>query len=102
VGWEILKGIDFPWPVAEMVYQHHEKRDGSGYPRGLEGAAILIEARIIAVADVVEAMISHRPYRPGFGIFPTLQEISHQKGKLYDTAVVDACLRIFMEKDFKL
>lgn len=102
VGWEILKGIDFPWPVAEMVFQHHEKLDGSGYPRGLKGDEILLEARILCVADVVEAMTSHRPYRPGFGIFPALQEISQQKGKLYDTTVVDACLRIFMEKNFEL
>lgn len=102
IGWEILKGIDFPWPVAEMVYQHHEKLDGSGYPRGLKGEEILLEARILTVADVVEAMTSHRPYRPGFGVFPALQEISRQKGKLYDAAVVEACLRIFMDKNYEL
>lgn len=100
-GWEILKGIDFPWPVAEIVYQHHEKLDGSGYPRGLKGDDILLEARILTVADVVEAMTSHRPYRPGFGIFPALQEISRNKGILYDTAVVYACLRVFMEKNYE-
>ncbi len=101
-GWEILKGIDFPWPVAEIVYQHHEKLDGSGYPRGLKGEELLLEARILTVADVVEAMASHRPYRPGFGIFPALQEISRQKGRIYDTAVVEACQRLFMEKNYEL
>ena len=101
-GYEILKGIDFPWPVAEIVWQHHEKLDGSGYPRGLKGEELLLEARILTVADVVEAMASHRPYRPGFGIFPSLQEISRNKGKLYDEQVVAACLRLFMEKGFEL
>jgi len=101
-GWEILKGIDFPWPVAEIVYQHHEKLDGSGYPRGLKGEELLLEARILTVADVVEAMASHRPYRPGFGIFPALQEISRQKGRIYDVAVVEACQRLFMEKNYEL
>ncbi|MDO9226861.1 MAG: PAS domain-containing protein [Pseudomonadota bacterium] len=102
VGYDILKGIDFPWPVAEIVWQHHEKLDGSGYPRGLKGEEILIEARILTVADVVEAMASHRPYRPGFGIFPTLQEISRNKGKLYDERVAEACLRLFMERNYEL
>lgn len=101
VGWEILKGIDFPWPVAEMVYQHHEKLDGSGYPRGLKGDEILLESRILTVADVVEAMTSHRPYRPGLGVFPALQEIFRDKGKYYDMAVVEACLRVFMEKSYE-
>lgn len=101
-GWEILKGIDFPWPVAEIIYQHHERLDGSGYPRGLKGDEILLEARILAVADVVEAMVSHRPYRAGFSIFTALQEISHNKGKLYDVAVVEACLRVFIEQNYKL
>ena len=100
-GWEILKGIDFPWPIAEIIYQHHEKLDGSGYPRGLKGDQILLEARILTVADVVEAMISHRPYRAGFGIFTALQEISHNKGKLYDTAAVEACLRVFIEQNYE-
>lgn len=101
-GYEILKGIDFPWPVAEIVWQHHEKLDGSGYPRGLKGEELLLEARILTVADVVEAMTSHRPYRPGFGIFPSLQEISRNKGKLYDEQVVEACLRLFMQKGYEL
>jgi len=100
-GHEILKVIDFPWPVAEIVYQHHEKLDGSGYPRGLKGDEILLEARILTVADVLEAMTSHRPYRPGFGIFPALQEIYRNKGKFYDAAVVEACLRLFMERDYE-
>ena len=86
--------------MAEIVYQHHEKLDGSGYPRGLKGEEILLEARILTVADVVEAMTSHRPYRPGFGVFPALQEISRNKGKFYDAAAVEACLRIFMEQNF--
>ncbi|PUE26717.1 hypothetical protein B9Z39_10340 [Limnohabitans sp. JirII-29] len=100
-GWEILKGIDFMWPVAEIVYQHHEKLNGSGYPRGLQGDAICIEARILTVADVVEAMSSLRPYRAGLGVFLALQEISRNKGVLYDTAVVESCLRVFMEKNFE-
>lgn len=101
-GYEILKGIDFPWPVADIVLQHHERLDGSGYPQGLKGEEILLEARILCVADVVDAMSSHRPYRPGFGIFPALQEVSHNKGRLYDAAAVDACLRLFLEKDYSL
>lgn len=101
-GWEILKGIDFPWPVAEIVLQHHEKLDGSGYPNGLRGDEILPEAKILCVADVVEAMASHRPYRPGFGIFPALQEISRNRGRLYDEKTVSACIRLFLEKGYEL
>ncbi len=101
-GYEILRSIDFPWPVADIVLQHHEKLDGSGYPNGLREPDILLEARILTVADVVEAMASHRPYRPGFGIFPALQEISRYKGRLYDAAVADACLRLFLEKGYSL
>lgn len=101
-AFEILKGIAFPWPIAEIVRQHHERLDGSGYPRGLSGAAIRTEARIIAVADVVEAMASHRPYRPALGIDPALAEIVAQRGTLYDAAVVDACVRLFREQGFKL
>ena len=101
-GWEILKSIDFPWPVAEIVYQHHEKLDGSGYPRGLKGDEILLEARILTVADIVEAMASHRPYRAGFGIFPALQEISRQKGIYLDLDVVKACLLLFLDKNYEL
>ena len=101
-GYDILKEIEFPWPVARMVWQHHERLDGSGYPLGLSGEDILLEARIIAVADVVEAMASDRSYRPMPGLEKALEEIGAQKGVLYDPAVVDACLRIFREKDFRL
>ena len=101
-GYDILKGIEFPWPVAEIVYQHHEKIDGSGYPRGLKGDEILLESRILTVADVVEAMASHRPYRPALGIFAALQEISLHKGTLFDARVVEACLKLFLEKRYEL
>ncbi|MCX7975165.1 MAG: PAS domain S-box protein [Candidatus Aminicenantes bacterium] len=94
-GSEILQKIDFPWPVAEIVYQHHERLNGSGYPRGLKGQDILLEAKIIAVADVVEAISSHRPYRPALGIEKALEEIVAQKGRLYDPEIVEACQRIF-------
>ena len=96
-GWEILKDIDFPWPVAEIVRQHHERLDGSGYPRGLAGGTIRLEARIIAVADVVEAMSSHRPYRPAPGLAAALEEIQAGAGKRYDAAVVRACVALFGE-----
>jgi putative nucleotidyltransferase with HDIG domain len=102
VGYNILKKIDFPWPIAQIVYQHHERLDGSGYPQGLSGKDILLEARIMAVADVVEAMASHRPYRPALGIDIALEEIEKNKGGVYDSEVVDACLRIFKEEKFKL
>jgi len=95
VGYDILKGIVFPWPLAQMVLQHHEKWNGSGYPQGLSGEDILLEARILCVADVVEAMASHRPYRPGLGIDTALDEISKNKGALYDPDVVDACVIVF-------
>lgn len=100
-AYDILKGIAFPWPIAEFVLQHHERLDGSGYPRGLKGDSILLEARILAVADVVEAMMSHRPYRASLGEEATLQEITRQRGVTYDTAVVDACLRLFRERGFQ-
>jgi len=101
VGYEILKNIDFPWPVAQIVYQHHERMNGSGYPQGLSGEQILLEARILAVADVVEAMSSHRPYRPAFELDEALKEISRNKGILYDKAVVEVCIRLFKEKNYK-
>jgi PAS domain S-box-containing protein/putative nucleotidyltransferase with HDIG domain len=102
VGHDILNGpIEFPWPVAQIVLQHHERIDGSGYPQGLSGDDIILEARILAVADVVEAMASHRPYRPPHGIDKALEEISQNKGVLYDPEVVDVCLRLFIEKRFK-
>jgi PAS domain S-box-containing protein len=101
-GYEILGNVESPWPLAEMVYQHHERMDGSGYPRNLKGEDILIEARILAVADVVESMASHRPYRPTLGIDVALEEIEKNSGTLYDRAVADACLRLFREKGFQL
>jgi PAS domain S-box-containing protein len=101
-GYEILKNVESSWPLAEIVYQHHERMDGSGYPRNLKGDEILIEARILTVADVVEAMASHRPYRAGLGIDAALNEIEKNRGTYYDDAAVDACLRLFREKGFKL
>jgi PAS domain S-box-containing protein len=101
-GYEMLKDVESPWPLAEIVYQHHERMDGSGYPRNLKGDDILMEARIMAVADVVEAMASHRPYRPGLGIGAALEEIEKNKGVIYDSAAVDTCLRLFREKGFQL
>jgi putative nucleotidyltransferase with HDIG domain len=101
IGYDILKSIDFSYPVAEIVLQHHEKIDGSGYPKGLKGDDISLEAKIICVADVVEAMSSHRPYRPALGSDKALEEISKNKGILYDTIVVNACVKLFKEKGFK-
>jgi PAS domain S-box-containing protein len=101
-GYEILKNVESPWPLAEIVYQHHERMDGSGYPRNLKGDEILMESRILSVADVVEAMASHRPYREALGIEAALEEIEKNKGILYDIAVVDACLRLFWEKGYRL
>ncbi|MCK9197362.1 MAG: PAS domain S-box protein [Syntrophales bacterium] len=101
-GYEMLKDVESPWPLAEIVYQHHERMDGSGYPQGLKGEEILMEARILAVADVVESMASHRPYRPALGLNAALQEIENNKGTLYDAEAVDACLRLFREKGFQL
>lgn len=100
-GYDILKGVEFPWPIAEMVYQHHERMDGSGYPRGLKEDEILPEARILSVADVVEAMASHRPYRAALGIEVALDEIYRNRGVLYDFQVVDVCLSIFRDGEFK-
>ncbi len=102
IGYDILKDIDFPWPIAQMVLQHHERLDGSGYPQGLKGDDILPEARILAVADVLEAMASHRPYRPGLGIEAALAEISMQRGILYDANVVDAALRLVRDQHYQL
>jgi putative nucleotidyltransferase with HDIG domain/PAS domain S-box-containing protein len=102
VGYDILKDIEFPWPVADIAHQHHERIDGSGYPQGLKGNEIRLEARIVAVADVVEAMASHRPYRPGLGIDKALDEIMKNRGKFYDPIVVDACIRLFKEKGYTL
>jgi HD-GYP domain-containing protein (c-di-GMP phosphodiesterase class II) len=101
VAFDILREIDFPWPVDRIVLQHHERLDGSGYPQGLAGEAILREARILSVADVVETIESHRPYRPGRGREEALEEIARNRGRLYDAEVVDACLRLFREKNFQ-
>lgn len=97
-----MRSVDFPWPVAEIILQHHERLDGTGYPCGLRGESILREARILAVADVVEAMSSHRPYRPGLGVMVALAEIERGSGTAYAQDVVDACLRLFREKDYRL
>ncbi len=101
VGYDILKEIEFPWPLAEIVLQHHERIDGSGYPAGLKAETIIIEARTLAVADVVEAMASHRPYRPTLGREMALEEISKNKGILYDPDVVDACVKLMKKKGFQ-
>jgi HD-GYP domain-containing protein (c-di-GMP phosphodiesterase class II) len=99
---EIMSTIEFPWPVAQMMLQHHERIDGSGYPLGLKGDNIMIEAAIMAVADVVESMASHRPYRPAFSVEKALLEIIQKRGVLYNPQVVDACTRLFSEKGFTL
>ncbi|MFA5123688.1 HD domain-containing phosphohydrolase [Zavarzinia sp.] len=99
-GFDILKGIDFPWPIAQLVRQHHEREDGSGYPQGLSGAQTLLGAKIIGVADVLEAMSSHRPYRPALGIDKALQELVKNRGRFYDPAVVDACVALFRDDGF--
>jgi putative nucleotidyltransferase with HDIG domain len=101
VGTTIIGKIDFPWPIAEIVGEHHERIDGSGYPDGLKGTEISQEARIVAVADVVEAMSSHRPYRPSLGIEAALAEITENRGTSYDADAVDACLRLFAEDRFE-
>jgi putative nucleotidyltransferase with HDIG domain len=101
VGYTILSKIDFPWPIARIVHQHHEYINGSGYPQGLSGKDILLEAKILCVADVVEAMSSHRPYRPALGLQAALEEISRKRGILFDREVVDACLRVLSDKKFK-
>ncbi len=102
VGYDILKKVDFPWPIAEIVLQHQEKIDGSGYPRGLKGDEICIEAKILGVANVVEAMSSYKSYRPALSIDEALAEIVKNKNILFDPKVVDTCIKLFKEKDFKL
>ena len=97
-GYEILSKVEFPWPIAQIVLQHHERIDGSGYPQGLRGPDILLEAKILGLADVMDAMCSHRPYRPGIGLEKALAEISQNRGILYDPEVVDACVKYFQEK----
>jgi len=98
-GYELLRAIDFPWPVAEVVRQHHERLDGSGYPRGLKGEAILLEARIVAVADAVEAMLSPRPQRPALSVGACIEELQSQAGRRYDARVVKACVKLLRERE---
>jgi HD-GYP domain-containing protein (c-di-GMP phosphodiesterase class II) len=98
IAYKILQNIDTPWPIAEIVYQHHERLDGSGYPRGLKGEEIQLAARILTVADVVEAIASHRPYRPALGVKKAVCEITRNSGILYDEKVVDACVKIIKEQ----
>jgi putative nucleotidyltransferase with HDIG domain len=100
-GYNIVKSMDLPSSIAETIVQHHERLDGSGYPNGLKGDSIILGARILAVADVVEAMVSHRPYRPAKGLDSALEEILKNRGKLYDPDIVDACVRLFSEKGFQ-
>jgi len=100
VGYDILKEIDFPWPIAKTVLQHHERINGSGYPAGLKNDEIILEAKVLAVADVVEAIASHRPYRPAFGTKEATDEITREQGILYDPAVVKSCLRLFQGKEY--
>jgi PAS domain S-box-containing protein/putative nucleotidyltransferase with HDIG domain len=102
VGHDILETVEFPWPIAQVIMQHHERLDGSGYPFGLSSKEILLEAKIIAVADAIEAIASHRPYRPALGLEKALDEVSEKKGILYDPEVVDVCLRLFNEKGYHL
>jgi putative nucleotidyltransferase with HDIG domain len=97
IGYDVLRAVEFPWPIADIVHQHHERLDGSGYPEGLSGDTILLEAKILAVADVVDSMISHRPYRAGLGLEATLAEIQKHSGQLYDPAVALACLQVMRE-----
>ena len=99
-GYEILKDISFPWPIATIVWQHHERLDGSGYPQGLGDGAILLESRIMTVADVVEAMASHRPYRPARGMEAALAEIERGRASAYDPSVVDVCIKLIREGRF--
>lgn len=99
-GYDLLRTVEFPWPVAPVLLQHHERMNGSGYPKGLMGENILLEARILAVADVVEAMSHPRPYRPAFSIHKALEEIIQHRGAVYDAQVVDACFELFANKGF--
>jgi putative two-component system response regulator len=101
-GYEILKSINFPWPIADVVLQHHERLDGSGYPSGLKAEEILHDAKIVAVADVVEAMVSHRPYRAGLGVDAAMEEIIRNRGLIYDSVVVDVCVKLFREQGYTL
>ncbi|HUN55071.1 MAG TPA: HD-GYP domain-containing protein [Smithella sp.] len=101
-GFEMFKDVELPWPLAEIIYQHHERMDGSGYPRKLKGNKILLEARILAVADVVDAMCTQRPFRASLGLDAALEEIEKNRGTLYDKTVSDACLRLFRGNDYRI
>ncbi|MBZ4202322.1 MAG: HD domain-containing protein [Methylovulum sp.] len=101
IGFNIIKDVSFPWPIADIILQHHERLDGSGYPKGLKSEEILLEAKILAVADLVEAMASHRPYRAALGMKAALSEITAQRGITLDAPSVDACLRIFNEHGYQ-
>jgi HD-GYP domain-containing protein (c-di-GMP phosphodiesterase class II) len=100
LGYEIIQGLNFPWPIEKMILQHHERIDGTGYPKGLMGDEIITEAKIIAVADVVEAISSHRPYRVALGIQAALAEIKNRKGSSFDSSIVDICVGLFEKKEF--
>ena len=100
IAYDILSSIEFPWPIADIILQHHERMDGSGYPQGLSGDDILIQARILGVADVVEAMVSHRPYRSAHKLEDIIDELSQKSGALYDSNVIEVCIRLFKEKNF--
>jgi HD-GYP domain-containing protein (c-di-GMP phosphodiesterase class II) len=102
IGFNILKDVHFPWPIARIILEHHERIDGSGYPSGLLGNALMLESKILAVADVVEAMASHRPYRAALGMTTALDEISRQRGTSLDADVVDACLRICRKEGYHI
>ena len=101
IGYDIIKEIEFPYSIEDIVLQHHERLDGSGYPNGLKDKDIILEAKILGVTDVVEAMSSHRPYRPSLGLKKALNEVDKGKKKLYDPQVVDACIKIIVEKKYK-
>jgi len=101
IGYDILRKVEFPWPIADIVLQHHERLDGSGYPNGISGEGILVEARILGVADTVEAMAQHRPHRPTPGLEKAFEELERGKGVLYDPDVVAACMSVFREKGFR-
>ena len=101
-GYEMVKDIEFPWPIARMILEHHERINGSGYPNGLTGDKLLLESRILAVADVVEAMATHRPYRAALSLDVAMDEITKNRGVIYDPDAVDACLRLFREKGYKI
>jgi putative nucleotidyltransferase with HDIG domain len=102
IGRDILKSVDFVWPISKIVMQHHERMNGSGYPKGLSGKDIMLEARIMSVADVIDAMDSHRPYRPSLGMEKALEEIESNRGSHFDSNVVDACVHLIKEENFKL